>query len=508
MANKYRDYKGTRVLGRDPQGNYVLANGKTILEDEYRAATGQKPLKAFQKPAFSNVGKKSPGQPSAGAKAVGGAERFAKNFFNLTPKERAKVLNREGFNVKAKRGPDLAAASWAYTRGHSASFFKSKDKDWRWKVWEREGFAAKNPLITKDSYLKAAKPKVTPPAKTAPKPVLTNGSGIVKPDPATTTPSGGQGDMSGLLNDIIGLDPNTGQYIPRSMIDQAVSGSYDPAERDLSRSIAKNPAELATALGDIKRWYGDVGKGVTQARNRGASLTQRLVGASGDNARAILGAIGGEAALGGAQVAQTGVNNANTIQALGAIDQQYLNDVAPLLSDEAANASRQTTAQFSQRLRDYQEKLRGLQTEEGGARAKGYLDAIQANNQTAQQAFANRASQLQTAGALAISNEKAANYLGSAQAKAAASAQNQGVKTLLSRIDKANQAIGSYIDPSSPAYAAQQGGLAPKQLVQDVLNFYRSNLVPLTDPRARQAAAATIQTFGFKVDPHWVNGWR
>ena len=78
----------------------------------------------------------------------------------------------------------------------------------------------------------------------------------------------------------------------------------------------------------------------------------------------------------------------------------------------------------------------------------------------------------------------------------------------MAKIAKAVQTQNT-IGPGEEMYELHPaGGLAPKELVQQILGTYRSLGVPLTDPRSRQSVAGLIQSYGYKYDPKWVNGWR
>jgi hypothetical protein len=353
---------------------------------------------------------------------------------------------------------------------------------------------------------------VKPPTTTTKKPPV-----VTKPGPSGVGGGAGGGALtgsqeqtsnSGLFDQIAGLDPNTGTPMTRSMIDAIVNGTYDPQMNEVRREIGKNPAQLQTNLADIARWYGDTIKSVETAKTRGADMTKSVADASVGNAKAILESIGGQAALGAQGVAQSGANAAGTIQALGANDQTYLNDIQPLLKGEAANASTAETARMGNLLQGYKQRLADLALQKGGARGSGIVEAIQSNNAIDQQRFSNRVGLIQTAGALALDNAKAQNYLADQQAAADKDAKDSS-KTILATVQKANAQANQYgYDPKELHAQYPKGGLAPGELVSNILNTYRANSLPLTDPRVRSAAAALIQTYGYKVDPKWVSGWR
>ena len=321
-------------------------------------------------------------------------------------------------------------------------------------------------------------------------------------------PTSDQSNNSGILDQIAGLNPNTGSMITRPLIDSMVNGQFGPGIADAQREIGKNPAQLKTNLADIKKWYGDVLASVDRAKTRGADMTKSITDANVGNAQAILGSIGGQAALGAQGVAQSAANASGTLAALGANDQSYLNDIQPLLQGEQANASSRETARMGDLLQGYKQQLQGLIQQKGGARAEATIGAIGQNNALDQTRFGNNLGLVQTAGALALDNAKAQNYLAEQQAKAQKSGSDQN-KTILAQIGKAVE-MQNMVGPEgdSPIYTQfPKGGLAPSGLVQQILGTFRANNVNLRDPRARQAAVGLIQSYGYKYDPKWVNGW-
>jgi hypothetical protein len=477
------------VGGMDPAlGVYTTRSGRNVTRAEYEKATGKKA------PKVADLGPKNPvDRNDANNKALYGLPGVPRRFTS-----RAQVI------TFLKNSPAYAKKQRGWLNAHHKALFNEAGYAIDPKTQQITKYVA--PPTAAERAAAAAKAAKTGSAPT----------GASSPSGGTRASGGGTGagssdtesNNSGLFDQIAGLDPNTGTPMTRGMIDAIVNGTYNPQMSEVRREIGRNPAQLKTNLADIARWYGDSIKGVEQAKTRGADMTKSVADATTGNAKSILESIGGAAALGAQGVAQSGANAAGTIQALGAVDQSFLNDIQPLLQGEAANASTSETARMGNLLQGYKQRLSDLAVQKGGARATGVSEALKYNSDLGQQAFTNKVGLIQTAGALALDNAKAQNYLADQQAKAD-KATATGNKTILATIQKANSQANQYgYDPAELYAQYPKGGLAPGELVSNVLNTYRANSLPLTDPRVRSAAAALIQTYGYKVDPKWVNGWR
>ncbi len=400
-----------------------------------------------------------------------------------------------------------------------------------------------------------AKPPAKPTAKKPPK-TATSASGVYKAPqapastvtsrgPATSTASTPAAGKPGTdlfataLKSLLGLNPNAGFHpLDANAILAGLGQSTAQQTQTIRDQMASLDKEGAFNAGKIDQWFGKVGSDVERARTRGQDMTAALGSALTGNNQAILESIGGAAAPGASAVGQIAQSGQNTLAALGAADAQFLNDIGPMLTGEAANLKASDLARLSQMKRDYTNQLTQIGADDSDKRAALALQIAQANNAGGQQRFQNAAGLAETMAGLALSGQKLtlaqqqaiaalaqkqqSMALGQANedrqygldvTKAAISGQNQAAdnsaaqaRSLDQKLNAANSDIAKIDVNDYPLY--KRGGLAPTGLVEDVLNMYRSYGVDLTDPRARKAAQAAIKTFGVNVDPRWVAGWR
>jgi hypothetical protein len=365
------------------------------------------------------------------------------------------------------------------------------------------------------------------------------------------------------IRGLLGLDPSVGQIDAKAIMDlydQGTSGQM----QSIRDQIAQIPQIQEHNLGRIQGWYDTVGQQVDKARQRGIDMTSALSAADQSNAQGLMASLGGEANPANASVGQVAQSGVNTLNAMGAADAQYLADIGPLLQGEAASMKDSEIQRLAGMQQDYQSQLAQLTSQDTSGKAQLAMQIAQMNQDAGQQSYQNAAGLMNTIAGLALSGKKLdastaqflANYQrqvandqqdaayqqGSLQARqdatqqsginsmldyilgnkrldaSTASAQQRAgasqVKSVESLIQKTADDIGSTISLTdkngtiNPRYAGyHEGGLAPQALVKDVLNTYRQNGADLSDPRVRKAAVASIQRFGVKVDPAWVNGW-
>ncbi len=382
-----------------------------------------------------------------------------------------------------------------------------------------------------------------------------------------TTSGGGRSTPSifdAAIKGLLGLDPSVGQIDARAIMDL-----YDQGTQSQMQSIRDQLTQLPQIqehnLGRIQGWYDTVGQQVDKARQRGVDMTSALAAADQSNAQGLMASLGGEANPANASVGQVAQSGVNTLNAMGAADAQYLADIGPLLQGEAASMKDSEIQRLAGMQRDYNSQLAQLTDQGTAGKADLALKIAQMNQDAGQQSYQNRAGLMNTVAGLALSGQKldastmqfladyqrrvandqqnAAYQQGSLQARQDATQQSgvnsmldyilgqkrldasttaaqqragaSQVKSVESKIQKTADDIGSTISLTdkqgniNPRYAGyREGGLAPQALVKDVLNTYRQNGADLSDPRVRKAAVASIQRFGVKVDPNWVNGWR
>jgi hypothetical protein len=316
--------------------------------------------------------------------------------------------------------------------------------------------------------------------------------------------------------------------------------------RNMMADLEKQGEFNTQKIGD---WFNQVGKSVDTAKTRGMEMTKGIGENLAGNNAAILGSIGGEAALGKSPVAQVAQSGQNTLAAMGAADAQFLNDMGPLLQGEGRSLQAAELGRLAQMRRELQGSMASIKTEGNDKRAALALQIAQSNNEGRQQQFSNAAGLGETLAGLAMSGQKldADQRMQVAQLMARQS-QNQAdqanedrdykldwakmiygaqsdqadlvtkaqqdeedrkagmVKSQDQKLAAANRDIRKIINPANyPLFKPNK--LAPAGMVQDVLNAYRAAGVDLSDPRAKKAAQAIIRTYGVHVDPKWIRGW-
>lgn len=373
-------------------------------------------------------------------------------------------------------------------------------------------------------------------------------------NPAATKPAGKAvpSVFDQAIKSLLGMDPSVDKIDPNAILNLLGSGT-DAQMQTIRDQLSQLPQIQEHNLGLIGDWMNTVGGQVEKARQRGIDLTNQLGQAGASNLQGIIGSIGGEANPASASVAEVGQAGQNTLQALGSADAQFLSDMGPLLQGEAASMKQSELDRLGGMQRDYESQLSQLQGQDTSAKAQLALQIAQMNQQAGQQEFSNRQGLAETLAGLALSGQKldaqtmqflagmqqkydstnaqnartnatiqaqnartnATNqrmsvndwldYL-TAQQRAGQTAQNAQVKSRDQKIADANSAVTKVIDPTS--FAGHYGALAPQELVRSVLDLYRQTGSDLTDPYVRKAAAGAISSFGYKVDPSWMNGWR
>lgn len=407
--------------------------------------------------------------------------------------------------------------------------------------------ATKKPPVKEAPLTDASKSGVyTAPSVPADK-VTSRGGAATVPARGTNGTGGGTKNslFSTALKTLLGLDPRAGyQPLDADSILASLGQSTATQTQLIRDQMAALNQEGAFDAGQIDRWFGQIGEGVDRARTRGQDMTAALGQALAGNNQGLIASIGGEAAPGAAAVGEVAANGQNTLAALGAADSQFLNDIGPLLQGEGASLKAQDLARLSAMRRDYTAQLAQIGADDSDKRATLALQIAQANNAGGQQQFQNAASTAETLAGLALSGQKltlaqqqAIAALAQKQqamdvgqynkdrsygldvAKLIADSQNtatdnaqQDARALGSRLSAASSTVrglgnAQALAQAFPHLPPGQNNLAPSQLVQQVLDIYRSNNLDLRDPRVSKAAAAAIGTLGYRVDPKWVRGW-
>lgn len=230
---------------------------------------------------------------------------------------------------------------------------------------------------------------------------VSKGHGSSKGNGSSTGPNA-KSVISGLGN------PDVNQLIDPSMainganlIDTSLAGhmaglEYDPQIQDTKMQIERSPLDLQQHLHDISTWYGTVDKALGTARTRNGEAAKTASDQTGKIAQGILASMGGSAAAGAGMVGAQGAADAALRSELGANEQQYQNDLAPLFASESAGAKGNELARGEKLAQDLAAQLGSLQGQRGQQEAQ-YRYQILGDNNTTRNNRADRALNIATA---------------------------------------------------------------------------------------------------------------
>lgn len=285
-----------------------------------------------------------------------------------------------------------------------------------------------------------------------------NGQGVdVTPQYAG---SNGTVDLSGQT----ALASNTGSAIPLSlakfgsMIDpntaNAIAGEqFDPQIASAQLALKRDPIQALQDAKDISSWYGQVLDSLNTAAGRDTAATTSGVGSIDDATKALVSSLGGSANAGAGSVAAAGQNASGTLQALGAAQDNYNADLAPIFKNEQADQSlNQHNKDIAQQQNDAV-ALASLQGQRGSALTTAQ-DQIQQENNALAQARAGESVNIRGANN-SLAQQGFNNSLALAQAQIAAMISGLTVQTKSAAAAKAqNPNAFAYASPATKNAAA------------------------------------------------------
>ena len=292
-----------------------------------------------------------------------------------------------------------------------------------------------------------------------------------------------------------------GQLFGPGLADKLAGLQFDPQIQGAGTLLARQPRDRAQALADIGSWYGQVQGQLGKARARDAAITEQGVESVGDLTARLVSSLGGQANLGSPMVAAAGQNAAGTLQALGASQEQFNSDLAPLLAAEGA-AARTRQARISDTDRqNLEQQILGLQGQRGQARGAAQFDIQGRNNAIRNDQLQALLGIRQANNALAVQR---ANYdLALQQSKAAAAstgakvlgALNPGPSASQRRpvwakasVSQKNYAFGQALEAAKSLKAA---GRTPQQIAQTLTQLYVAGYG--WSPRKNPAVASDLR---------------
>lgn len=277
-------------------------------------------------------------------------------------KDMQQFLKNRGYNITVDgiRGQQTNAAVAAFHNHISATAFNAR-------------YAAK-PTAPKGTF----KPQNTPTPGAA-----SDGAHSVVRKAARTTQVAAPPPSS---------DIGAGQPSALQIAQAQANAQYDPSIADLNTQIGQAGNQNTANQASIQNWYNQMQSLINQQLS--GSQDQAT---SGANAYAT--ALGNAAQLfGGAQapaVGAAGQNNADALQAVNQSQQDYLNNMAPLLKAQGAQSAQDATDAYNSQLGNLHSQLQAQQQAKGAAFSTDYQTALQNQVQNAQnQQALNDAQQL------------------------------------------------------------------------------------------------------------------
>jgi hypothetical protein len=375
--------------------------------------------------------------------------------------------------------------------------------------------------------VKQANGKAAPAAK-GPKPKPVSGGQVTAPGEEgariETAPTPGAVDFSDLFG---AVNAPTTKVLPEAwanngaklfdpkMAEQLAGLQYDTEIRDTGLDRDRMGRTNAQNLTDVGNWYGQVLGAQKTASGRDAAINDAAVDSVRDAGASILSAIGGQANQGAGMVGSANAQAVGTLEALGANQEMFNEDLRPLLESERAGARTREQAQGTSRAQDLAERLASLQGERGKAKA-GYQFQIDQANNGIRDNRAQRALQIRESNN-GIAQQSFQNALALANAQLGAAMTGVEIQGKLADLKAGNAPATSYPFAKAPVSqrndAYQQalssisgdGGLTTSvpravQLVNQVLAGYgwsRKN------PAVMALRNQILTDAGIRPDPRW-----
>jgi len=218
---------------------------------------------------------------------------------------------------------------------------------------------------------------------------------ITRPIPKLRGKGGGGGggknkDNSVNLNALQDIATKIGVIQPNSLADTLAGLQYDAPIHDARLALGNEQAQGAQDVHDIGHWYDQVMGAQHTAGERDHTASAGAMDSVKNAVTSIIQSLGGGANAGAAEVGAAGEDKVGLLAALGLNQDQYNNDLAPLLQAEGAGAKSRQLAVNSQAEQKAHAGLTDLLGQRGQAVAKNLLDVQQQNAQTQQQRFQNK----------------------------------------------------------------------------------------------------------------------
>lgn len=302
------------------------------------------------------------------------------------------------------------------------------------------------------------------------------------------------------------LDPNTYQAIPETSADAIAGMQFDPQIHELGVQKSQATAQGAQDLKDIQHWYDQIVGEQGTAAQRDKAAEQAGIGSMQDAAKAILASIGGGDSTAAGAVGGAGADAVGTLQALAQNNDQFNNDLAPLLAAEGTEAKTRQTGANAKAIQDLNAQIADALGQRGQAKTTALDQIRQQNNAGAQTDFGNQVSLAQAkAGILGQNNgtrqQTFQDKLALEQAKEAAmltGAQIMGVGRYAPHASSSVQKPGANLPKGAFINATQGQKSAVAKTIAQTLFDQNGKLKPgMTPTHARALALGIIRQAGW-----------
>jgi len=177
--------------------------------------------------------------------------------------------------------------------------------------------------------------------------------------------------------------------LPDSFAESLAAAEFDSPIRAAQIDIARQPRQAAQNLQDIANWYDQVLRSQATASQRDSEINDAGQGSLEQAIGAIVSSLGGEANQGAGLVGAAGADALGTLGAIGTAQEQYNQDIAPLLKAEGAGARSREMAQQTALAQDLRNQLIDLTRQRGASKGASLFDIRRDNNTVRQQRLQN-----------------------------------------------------------------------------------------------------------------------
>jgi len=155
---------------------------------------------------------------------------------------------------------------------------------------------------------------------------------------------------------------------------------FQPQINEQQLQVNQDPVQAAQNEKDVADWYSQVLGAQKGAGQADTAATNQGVDATNAATKALVASLGGSANQGSGDVAAAGQNAANTLQAIGNSQAGLDNELAPILSAQAAQQKQNQANIDTAKAEQDRQALQNLQGQEGNAETGAQMQLQSANN--------------------------------------------------------------------------------------------------------------------------------